>query len=103
MSALEEQQRMMLHVMGEVVKLRKIIEGSRRARGAEGKIVEEGGEFSGGHGVQEADASVMKENDKGKAQGKPTLLAEAPCMQTEVCDSGCDSTAGAVGGTSDQP
>ena len=46
-SALEEQQKMMLRVMGEVVKLGKAIKGSRRARGAEGKVVEEGGEFSG--------------------------------------------------------
>ena len=52
-SALEEQRRMavMLHVMGEVVKLGKAIEGSRRARGAEGKVVEEGGGFSSGYGV----------------------------------------------------
>ena len=103
MSALEEQQRMVLHVMGEVVKLGKVIEGSRCARGAEGKIVEEGDELSGRHSVQEADASAMKESDKGKAPGTPTLLAEAPCMQAEVCDGGCDSAAGAVGGTPDQP
>ena len=45
-SALEEQQRVMLCVMGEMVKLGKAIEGSRRARGAEGKVVEEGGGFS---------------------------------------------------------
>jgi len=64
-SALEEQQRMMLRVMGEMVRLGKVIEGSRHARGAEGKVVEEGGEFSGGHGVQEADASAMEESDKG--------------------------------------
>ena len=44
-SALEEQQRMVLRVMSEMVKLGKAIEGSRRARGAEGKVVEEGGEI----------------------------------------------------------
>ena len=54
-SALEEQQRMVLRVMSEMVRLGKVIEGSRRARGAEEKVVEEGGEFSGGYGVQEAD------------------------------------------------
>ena len=102
-SALEEQQRMMLRVMGEVVKLGKAIEGSRRARGAEGKVVEEGGGFSGGYGVQEADAPVMEENDKGKAQGTPTSLAGAPCVQAEVCDGGCGSAVGAVGGIPDQP
>ena len=48
-SALEEQQKMMmLRVMGEVVKLGKAIEGSRRARGAEGKVVEERSEISTG-------------------------------------------------------
>ena len=84
---------MMLRVMSEMVRLKKVIEGSGRARGAEGKVVEEGGEFSGGHGVQEADASTMKESDKGKAQGTPMLLVEAPCMQAEVCDGGCGSAA----------
>ena len=64
-SALEEQQRIMLRVMSEMVRLRKVIEGSRRARGTEGKVVEEGGELSGGYGVQEADTSAMKESDKG--------------------------------------
>ena len=58
-SALEEQQRMVLCVMGEMVKLGKAIEGSRRARGAEGKVVEEGSKFSGGYSVQEADAAAM--------------------------------------------
>ena len=72
---------MMLRVMGEVVKLGKVIEGSRRARGAEGKIVAEGGELSGGYGVQEADAPAMKESDMGKAQGMPTSSAGAPCVQ----------------------
>ena len=46
MSALEEQQRMVLRMTGEVVKLRKVIEGSRCARGAEGTIVKEGSELS---------------------------------------------------------
>ena len=102
-SALEEQQRMMLCMMGEMVKLGKAIEGSRRARGAEGKVVEEGGGFSGGYGVQEADAPAMRESDKGKAQGTSTSLAGAPCVQAEVCDGGCGSAVGAVGGTPDQP
>ena len=48
MSALEEQQRMMLCMMGEMVKLRKAIEGSRQVRSAEGKVVEEGSRFSHG-------------------------------------------------------
>ena len=53
--------------------------------------------------MQEADASMMEESDKGKAQGKPASPAEAPCVQAGVCDSGCDSAAGAVSGTPDQP
>ena len=103
MSALEEQQRMVLHVMGEVVKLRKDIKGLRCVCGAEGKIVEEGGELSGGYSVQEADAPAMEESDKGKALGKPALPVEAPSMQVRVCKGSCDSAASAVGGTSNQP
>jgi hypothetical protein len=102
-SALEEQQQMLLRVMSEVVRLGKFMEGSGRARGAEEKVVEEGGELSGRHGVQEADSSAMKENGKGEAQGKPASFAEAPYMQAEVCDGVCGSAAGAVGGTPDQP
>ena len=102
-SALEEQQRMMLRMMNEMLKLGKAIEGSRRARGAEEKIVEEGGGFSRGYGVQEADAPAMEESDKGKAQGTSSSLAGAPCVQAEVCDGGCGSAVGAVGGTPDQP
>ena len=94
---------MVLHMMSEMVRLRKVIEGSRRARSAEGKVIEEGGEFSGRYSVQEADASVMKESDKGKAQGTLMSLAEAPCVQAEVCDGGCDSAAGVVSGTLNQP
>ena len=41
---------MVLHVMGEMLRLGKVIEDSRRARGAEGKAIEECGEVSGGHG-----------------------------------------------------
>ena len=94
---------MMLHVMGEMVRLRKAIKGLRCVHSAEGKVVKEGGEFSGRHGVQEADASVMEESDKGKAQGKPVPPVKAPCVQAGVCNSGCDNAAGAVGGTPDQP
>ena len=102
-SALEEQQRMMLRVMSEMVRLRNVIEGSRRARGAEGKVVEEGGELSGGYGVQGMDASAVKEGDKGTALGEPASPAEAPSMQAEVCEGSGGSAAGAVGGTPDQP
>jgi hypothetical protein len=102
-SALEEQQKMMLRVMGEVVKLGKAIEGSRRARRAKGKDVEESGELSGGYDVQGTDASAVKEGDKGKALGEPASPAEDPSMQAGVCDGGCGSAAGAVGGTPDQP
>ena len=42
-SALEEQQGMMLRVMSEMVKLGKAIEGSGRARCAEGKVAKEVG------------------------------------------------------------
>ena len=94
---------MVMCVMGEVVKLRKAIKGLRCVHGAEGKVIKEGGELSGRHSVQEADASVMRGSSKGKAQGKPVLFAEAPCMQAEVCDSGCGSAAGAVSGTPNQP
>ena len=93
----------MLRVMSEMVRLRKVTEGSGLARGAEGNVIEEGGESSGRHSVQEAGASATKESDKGKAQGKPASPAEAPSMQAGVCDGGCDGAAGAVGGISDQP
>ena len=102
-SAVGEQQRMVLCVMSEMVRLGKVIEGSGRAHGAEGKVVEEGSELSGGHGVQEADASAMKEGDKGKALGKPASPAEAPGVQAGVCEGSCDSAAGAVSGTPDPP
>ena len=49
------------------------------------------------------DCPVMKESNKGKAQGTPMSLAGAPCVQVEVCDSGCGSAAGVVSGTPDQP
>ena len=84
MSVLEEQQRMMLCVMGKMVKLRKAIEGSRWAHGAEGEVVKEGGGFSHRYSVQEVDAPMMRESDKGKAQGTSALLVGAPCMQVEV-------------------
>ena len=103
MSALAEQQRVVLRVMIETVRLRTVIEGSGRARGAERKVVEEDGKFSGGHGVQEADASAMEENDKGKALGKSASPVEAPSVQVGVCEGSCGSAAGAVGGTPDQP
>ena len=70
---------MMLHVMSEMVRLRKVIEGSRCAHSAEGKVVEEGGELSGGYSVQGTDASVMEEDNKGKAQGMPRLSAVMLC------------------------
>ena len=57
---------MVLCVMGEVVKLGKAIKG---LCGAKGKVVEEGGEFSGRYSVQEADAPVVKE------RAPPTLAA----------------------------
>ena len=107
---MEEQRRMMLLMMSEMVRLRKVIEGSGRVHGTEGKVVEEGGKFSGGHGVQKADASAMEECDKGslRALGKPASPAEAPsvllsAVQVGACESGCGSAAGAVGGTPDQP
>ena len=50
---------MVLCVMSEMVRLRKVIEGSGHARGAEGKVIEEGGKFSGRHSVQEVDASAQ--------------------------------------------
>ena len=73
------------------------------ARGTEGKVVEEGDEFSGGYGVQEADAPAVEESDEGETLGKPASPAEDPSMQAGVCDGGCGSAAGAVGGTPDQP
>ena len=103
MSALGEQQRMVLCVMSKMVRLRKVIEGSGHAHGAKGKVAGECGESTGRYGVQEADASAMGKNGKGKAKGKPALLAEAPSMQAGVCGGGCDSAAGVVGGIPDQP
>ena len=96
---------MVLCMMGEVVKFRKAIKGSRCARGAEGKIVEEGGEFSGRYSVQETDASVVEESNEGKTLGKPVsqLPAEDPSVQVGVCAGSCDSAAGTVGGTPDRP
>ena len=85
-----------------MVRLGKAIEGSGRARGAEGKVVEEGGEFSGEHGVQKADASAMEESGMGKVLGKPSSPAEAPSVQAGACEGSCDSAADAVGGTPDQ-
>ena len=93
---------MLLRGMSEVVILGKVIEGLGRARGAEGKA-EEGGKFSGGHGVQKADASAMEESDKGKAPGKPASPAEATSVQAGVCEGSCGSAVGAVGGIPDQP
>ena len=93
MSALGEQQRMVLRVMSEMMRLRKVIEGSGRARGAKGKVVEEGGEFSGRHGAQEADASAVEKSDKGKALGKPASPAEAPSVQAGVCEGSRGSAA----------
>ena len=90
-------------MMGEVVKLRKAIKGLRCAHGAEGEVVEEGGGFSGGYSVQEADASAMRGGDEGKTQGTPMLSAEAPCVQAEVHDGGCGSAVGAVSGIPNQP
>ena len=78
MSALEEQQRMMLCVMGEVVKLRKAIEGSRRAHSAEEKVIEEGGEFSGGYSVQEVGAVEESATRARQVLGKPASPAEGP-------------------------
>ena len=103
MSALEEQQKMMLCVMSEVVRLRKFMEGLGCVCGAEEKVVKEGGELSGRHSVQVVGASAMKESGKGKAQSMPVSFVEAPCMQAEVCNSGCDSAASVVGGTPNQP
>ena len=100
---MEEQRRMMLLMMSEMVRLRKVIEGSGRVHGTEGKVVEEGGKFSGGHGVQKADASAMEESDKGKAPGKPASPAEATSVQAGVCEGSCGSAVGAVGGIPDQP
>ena len=103
MSALEEQQKMMLRVMSEMLRLRKVIEESGCARGAGGKVIEEGGESSGRHSVQKMGASTVKKSDKGKGQGKPVSLVEAPSMQAGVCDGGCGSAVGAVGGIPGQP
>ena len=92
----------MLRVMSEMVKLRKVIEGSWRVRGAVGKVVEEDSELSGGYGVQETDASAVKENDTGKALGTSASPAEAPSVQAGVCEGSGGSAAGAVSGTPDQ-
>ena len=94
---------MVLRVMSEMVRLGKVIEGLWHARGAEGKVVEEGGELSGGYGVQGTDASAVKENNTGKALGTSASPAEAPSVQAEVCEGSGGSAAGAVGGTPDQP
>ena len=90
-------------MLPQFLRLGKVIEESGRVRGAGGKVVEEDSESSGRHGVQKADASAVKKSDKGKAQGKPASLVEAPSMQMGVCDGGFDGAVGAVGGIPDQP
>ena len=57
-SALGEQQRMVLQVTGEMVRLGKVIEQSGCVCGAEGKVAEEGGEFSGRHSVHQSRISA---------------------------------------------
>ena len=71
--------------------------------GAEGKVIEEVGESSGKHGLQEADASAMEESGTGRVPSKPTSPAEASSMQAGACEGSCDSAAGVVDGTPDQP
>ena len=53
--------------------------------------------------MQEADASEVEGDSTGNASGKLTSPVEAPSMQVEACDGSCDSAAGAVSGTPDQP
>ena len=102
-SALEEQQRMVLRMMSEMVRRGQVIEGSWCACSAAGKVIEEGGELPGRSGVQETGASAVKENDTGKALGTSASPVEAPSMQAGVCEGSGGSAAGAVGGTPDQP
>ena len=94
---------MVLCMMSEMVRLGKVIEGLWRVRSAVGRVVEEGGKLSGGYGVQETDASAVKENNTGKALGTSASPAKAPSVQAEICEGSGGSAAGAVGGTPDQP
>ena len=89
--------------MGEMVKLRKAIEGSGRALCAEGKVAKEVSAFSGEHSVKKTDASTVEESGTGNALRKPTLPAEAPGVQMEVCEVSCSDAKGAVGETPDRP
>ena len=89
--------------MDKMVTVATIVEESRCAHQVEGKAVKEGGAVSGGHGVQEADASEVEGDGMGNALGTPASPAEAPNVQAEACEGSCDSAAGAVGGTPDQP
>ena len=52
--------------------------GSRRTQRDEEKAAEEVGAVSGGHDVQEADASEVEGDGMGNALGKPVSPAEAP-------------------------
>ena len=63
------QQLMMLHVMNEMMMLGKAIEGSRRARCVEEKVVEGVGEISGGNDTLKADASAMERDSTGSVLG----------------------------------
>ena len=89
--------------MNERVKVATIVEESGHAQRVEKKAVEEVGAVSGGHSVQEADASEVEGDGTGNALGKPASPAEAPSMQAEACEGSCDSAAGAVSGTPGQP
>ena len=102
MGALEMQQDITLCMMNEMVKVATIIKGSGRMQRVEEKVAEEIGAVSGGHSVQEADASEVEGDGMGNASGKPASPAGAPSMQAGACGGSCGSAAGAVGGTSDQ-
>ena len=105
-SALGVQQDITLRVMNKMVTVAKvaaIVEKSGRVHQVEKKAAEEGGVSSGGHSVQEADASVVEGDSMGSVLGKPVSPGAAPSVQAEACDGSCDSAAGVVSGTPDQP
>ena len=93
MGALGMQQDITLHMMNKMVRVAMVVEESGCAQQVKEKAVEEDSAVSGGHGVQEADASEVESDGTGNALGKPASPAEAPSAQAEACDSSCGSAA----------
>ena len=91
---------MVLRVMHEVVMLRKAIEGSRRTRCVEERVIEG---VSGEHGVLGVDDSVVEGDGSGNAVGKPASPAEDSSVQVGTCEVGYDGVDRLAGETPNRP